>query len=163
MTVPLRIASRVLPALLLAVAVMLAVVWFVRSNTGMFASTTAAGRAESNAERSEVDFGLAELDPGGAAVPIPSYKRGGIMVLYAGEELRFLVMGDGQLPTLELRVGAAVQLLSGASGIVRIEGPARQPLPTMLHAQGARLSLPGGSPPRVSVKVQVFGVARPAT
>ena len=112
---------------------------------------------------SEVDFGMAELDPGGRPVPIASFKRGGPMVLFAGEELYFEALGDAPLPTLVLHAGATVQVLSGTSGRVTIAGPARQALPGALLAQGTRVSLPGGSPARVSVKVQVYGVARQAS
>ena len=111
----------------------------------------------------EVDFGMAELDPGGRLVPIPSYKRGGTMVVFAGDELQFEALGDAPLPTLVLHAGTAVQELAGATGRVTIAGPARQALPAALLAQGTRTSLPGGAPARISVKVQVFGPARPAS
>ena len=111
----------------------------------------------------EVDFGLAELDHGGVAVRIPSYKNGGTMVLYAGDEFEYQAMGDGQIPTIELRVGKTSQHLPGASGRVRITGPVGMPQPVELHALGSRVSLPGGAPPRISVKVQVYGPARPTT
>jgi len=108
----------------------------------------------------EVDFGFAELDPG-LAVPVPSYKNGGAMVLYSGEEFGFHALADGPIPPIELRAGDHVQLLPGSNGKVKITGPLNQPLPAVLLARGSRTSLPGEAPPRISVKVQVFGVARP--
>ena len=127
-------------------------------------ATPARATASLNVPVSEVDFGMAELDPGGRPVPIPSYKRGGPMVVFAGDELQFEALGDAPLPTLVLHAGSTVQVLAGASGRIRIDGPAHQALPAALLAQGTRrTSLPGGAPARVSVKVQVFGMARPAS
>jgi hypothetical protein len=108
----------------------------------------------------EVDFGMVELNPA-LPMPITSYKHGGNMVVYAGEELRFQVLGDAPLPTIELRAGGATQVLQGSDGQVKVDGPAGKPLPAVMFAQGERLSLPGGAPPRVSVKVQVHGGERP--
>ena len=109
----------------------------------------------------EVDFGFVELDPG-QPVAVPSYKNGGQMVLYAGEEFEFHALADGPIPPIELRAGDQVQLLPGPDGRVKIIGPLSQPLKAVLLAQGpARMSLPGGPPPRISMKVQVFGITRP--
>jgi len=108
----------------------------------------------------EVDFGFAELNPA-TPTSIASYKNGGNVVLYAGEELRYEVLGDHPLPPIELRVGDTVQTLSAADGKLPIAGPPGQAQPALLAAQGARYSLPGGSPPRVSVKVQVYGGTGP--
>lgn len=108
----------------------------------------------------EVDFGFVELAPG-HPVAVPSYKHGKAMVLYSGEDFEFHALSDGPVPPLELRVGGDVQLLPGSTGKIKIVGPSNQPLPAVLLARGSRVSLPGGAPPRISVKVQVFGVARP--
>lgn len=108
---------------------------------------------------SEVDFGFVELNPG-QPMPISSYKHGGNMVLYAGEELRFQSLADGEIPVIELRVGDSVQLLSGSEGKLKIVGPMNQPLTAVLLAKGSRVSLPGGAPPRLAVKLQVFGATR---
>ena len=108
----------------------------------------------------EVDFGFVELHHG---IPgaVQSYKNGKPMVLYSGEEFEFHALSDYPIPPLELRVGDQVQPLPETAGKVRIGGPANQALPVTLVAQGSRFSLPGGAPPRISVKVQVFGPARP--
>ena len=119
-----------------------------------------AGQNANNGVSGEVDFGFVEVNPG-LPTSIPSYKHGGNMVLYAGEELRFQTLADSKTPTVELRVGKDVQLLSGSEGKVKIIGPPNQALPAVMFAEGSRMSLPGGSPPRLSVKVQVFGAARP--
>jgi len=126
------------------------------------ANTSAAPAAQgaTGGGARELDFGFVELNPG-QPTPIGSYKNGGNMVLYAGEELRFQVLGDAPLPPIELRTGDTVQLLPGPEGKVPIAGPPRQALPVLLTAQGSRLSLPGGAPPRIAVKVQVYGGARP--
>jgi hypothetical protein len=108
----------------------------------------------------EVDFGFVELNPE-QPTPITSYKNGGNMVVYAGEELRFQVVGDAPLPPIELRTGDSAQLLPGTEGKVQIAGPAGKPLPAVVVDKGSRLSLPGGAPPKISVKVQVYGGARP--
>lgn len=108
----------------------------------------------------EVDFGFVELDPG-HPVAVTSYKYGKAMVLYSGEEFEYQAHSDGPIPPLELRVGDSVQSLSGSAGKIEIIGPQNQPLPALLLAHGSRVSLPGGAPPRISVKVQVLGVARP--
>ena len=83
------------------------------------------------------------------------------MVLYSGEDFEFQAHSVGPIPPLELRVGDDVHPLSGPTGKIRIGGPLNQPLPALLVARGSRVSLPGGAPPRISVKVQVRGVARP--
>ena len=132
----------------------------VKLETGTTTASTAG--ATQNKPR-EVDFGLAELDHGGVAVRIPSYKNGGTMVLYAGEELEYQAMGDGPIPPLELRVGQTAQQLAGPSGRITITAPAGQPMPVVLHALGSRVSLPGGAPPRISVKIQVYGPPRPTS
>ncbi len=113
-----------------------------------------------NAGPREVDFGFVELNPG-LPTPITSYKYGGHLVVYAGEELRFQVVGAAPLPPVELQVGEGRHTLPGTDGMLMVAGPANQPLSTAMVMQGSRLSLPGGAPPRVSVKVQVHGAARP--
>jgi hypothetical protein len=119
-----------------------------------------AVQSEPGNNRREVDFGFVELDLG-QATAIPSYKYGRPMVLYSGDDLEFQAHFDGPVPPLELRTGDDVQLLPGSAGKVKIVGPLNQPLPAVLLARGSRVSLPGGAPPRVTVKVQVSGVARP--
>ena len=126
---------------------------------GAVSGAAAEAGAASTGPR-EVDYGLVELIQGLPA-PVTSYKHGGNMVLYAGEELRFQVNGNAPLPAIELRAGAGKQMLPGADGAVQVAGPANQALPALMVAQGSRVSLPGNAPPRVSVKVQVFGAARP--
>ena len=108
----------------------------------------------------EVDFGFVELKPG-LPTPITSYKFGGNMVLYAGEVVSYQVVGPAPLPAIDLRIGQDVHTLSGADGKLLVAGPANQALPAAVVAQNLRHSLPGGAPPRVSVKVQVQGAARP--
>jgi len=122
----------------------------------------AGGAVQGDAKnaRLEVDFGFVELNPG-QPVAIPSYKSGKAMMLYSGDEFEFRALSDDPIPPLELRVGEDVQLLPGATGKVKIVGPLNQPLPAILLARGSRVSLPGAAPPRISVKVQVLGVARP--
>lgn len=145
-------------------AVVAAAAYVMQAGPGAGRSTTPATpamRAGAGHPLQEVDFGFADLDPGGQAVPIPSYKNGGSMVLRPGDELHYQAMGDGPIPTLELRVGDAVELLTAPSGTVVVAVPADRALVATLRAQGSRLSLPGNSPPRISVKAQVFGVARP--
>lgn len=148
----------VLVLAVLAITVGVALKFGPSSSDGTSTATAPAGTA--NGGQREVDFGLVELNPG-QPTPITSYKNGGNMVLYAGEELRFQVIGDAPLPPIELRAGGGVQALPGMGGKVQVAGPANQPLPAAMVAQGSRLSLPGGAPPRVSVKVQVYGAARP--
>lgn len=109
----------------------------------------------------EVDFGFVELEPG-MEIPIPSYKNGGEMVVYAGEDFAYQVVVDGEQPPIELHAGDHVQVLSGAEGKVKIDGPPNKPLPAVLiERDDGRESLPGSAPPRTSVKVQVYGAARP--
>jgi hypothetical protein len=120
-------------------------------------ATTAQGEAGGIRE---VDFGFVELHPGQPAAVL-SYKHGRPMVLYDGEEFHYQAHFDGPIPPLELRVGEEMQLLPGPAGKLTVAGPSNQPLPAVLVARGSRVSLPGGAPPRVSVKVQVLGVARP--
>lgn len=150
--------SHALVLAVLVVAVGVALKFGPSSSDGTSAATAAAGTT--NDGQREVDYGFVELNPG-QPTPITSYKNGGNMVLYAGEELRFQVLGEAPLPSLELRAGGGVQALPGMDGKVQVAGPANQPLPAAMVAQGSRLSLPGGAPPRVAVKVQVYGAARP--
>lgn len=127
------------------------------SGTGAAAAST-AGTA-STAER-EVDFGFVELDHGGRAVAVASYKHGGAMQLRAGDVLHFQAIGDPPLPALELHLAGRILLLPGSSGQLRVEAEPGPALPALMRAQGDRVSLPGGAPPRVSVKVQVTGPPR---
>ena len=108
----------------------------------------------------EVDFGFVELDHGGRAVAVASYKHGGSMLLHAGEVLHYQAIGDPPLPALELHLPGRTVALPGSTGQIGIEGAAGQALPAVMRAQGDRVSLPGGAPPRVSVKVQVTGPPR---
>lgn len=147
--------------LILGLIVVAVGVYLAQAGPGAVVSTKTVTPVGAKNTLREVDFGFAELDPGGQPVPIPSYKNGGTMVLYAGEELEFQALGDGPLPTIELRVGEQAQMLDVPSGRVKITGPLNRALPAVLLARGSRLSLPGAAPPRISVKVQVFGVARP--
>ena len=124
------------------------------------AGSTAAAPRAIDGTLSEVDFGFVELNPG-LAVPITSYKHGGPMVLYPGEELRYQVLGDTAATIIELRVGGAATPLLDTDGKVPVAGLGKQPLPVTMVLQTTRLSLPGGAPARVSVKVQVFGATRP--
>ncbi len=145
-------------ALILA-ALVIAVGVVVKYGPSISGGTTGVTAGQTDGPR-EVDFGFVELNPT-QPTPITSYKNGGTMVLYAGEELRFQVIGDAPLPPIELRAGEGVQALPGTDGKVQVAGPANRPLPAALFAQGPRVSLPGGAPPRISVKVQVHGAARP--
>ena len=124
-------------------------------------SGAAAASASSGVER-EVDFGFVELDHGGTAVAVASYKLGGAMMLRAGEVLHFQAIGDPPLPALELQLAGRIIVLPGASGQLKIEAVPGLAVPAVMRAQGDRLSLPGGAPPRVSVKVQVTGPPRAA-
>jgi len=148
--------------LLLASVVIAAVLAlkFVPSGSSTAGPPAPAQAVDSKGQMREVDFGFVELDPA-RPVGIASYKNGGNMVLYAGDEFRYQVLGDAPLPQIELRIGDSVQILPGAEGAVELGGPANVPLQAKLVAQGSRHSLPGGAPPRVSVKVQVYGAARP--
>jgi hypothetical protein len=119
-----------------------------------------AARSETAHAIREVDFGFVELHHGKPGA-VQSFKYGKPMVLYSGEELEFRALSDYPIPPLELRAGDQVQLLPEVTGKVTIAGPLGQPLPVTLTAQGERVSLPGGAPPRISVKVQVTGPARP--
>ncbi|MFM9886734.1 MAG: hypothetical protein ACKVQT_27210 [Burkholderiales bacterium] len=148
-------------AVALAVVAIAAVAFFKFGPSNTDSATGAAtGKGVATDGPREVDFGFVELNPG-MHTPITSYKHGGNMVLYAGEELRFQVVGAAPLPPVELRVGESAHALPGTDGVLLVAGPANQPLPASMVAQGARLSLPGSAPPRVSVKVQVHGAARP--
>jgi hypothetical protein len=122
--------------------------------------TAGASRSEASSVIREVDFGFVELHPGKPGV-VQSYKHAKPMVVYGGEEVEFRALSDYPIPPLELRAGDQVQPLSGTAGKVTIVGPRGQPVPVSLLAQGERVSFPGGAPPRVSVKVQVLGPARP--
>ena len=108
----------------------------------------------------EVDYGFVELDHGGRAVAISSYKHGGSMLVRAGEVLLYQAIGDPPLPPLELHLAGRVVDLPGASGQISITGTAGEAQAAMMRAKGDRVSLPGGAPPRVSVKVQVTGPPR---
>ena len=119
-----------------------------------------AARSEAATLIREVDFGFVELHPGKPGV-VQSYKHAKPMFVYGGEEFEFRALSDYPIPPLELRAGDQVQPLPGTAGKVTIAGPRGQPVPVTLLAQGERVSLPGGAPPRVSVKVQVLGPARP--
>jgi hypothetical protein len=147
----------VLGLLVLAIGVYL-------KSVGLGAITSAGAGAAVQSETGnivrEVDFGFVELNPGQPAA-VPSYKYGRPMVLYSGEDFEYQAYSDDPIPPLELRVGDDVQLLTGSAGKIKIVGPLNQPLPAVLLARGSRHSLPGGAPPRISVKVQVLGVARP--
>lgn len=121
----------------------------------------AAASAASAAER-EVDFGFVELDHGGRAVAVASYKLGGPMMLRAGEVLHFQAIGAPPLPALELHLAGRIVMLPGLAGQINIDGATGQAMPALMRAQGDRVSLPGGAPPRVSVKVQVTGPSRVA-
>ena len=112
--------------------------------------TAAAGNSP------ELDYGFVELDHGGLAVPVASYKHGGAMNVRAGQTFQYQVLGDLPLPPVELHLMGVVTALPGASGRIRLEGPAGKALPALMRAGGDRVSLPGGAPPRVSVKVQVL-------
>lgn len=140
------------------VFVVVGVFMYVPSLRGAGASTAAQPGVATGAPR-EVDFGLVELNPG-LPTPITSYKNGGNMVLFAGDELHFEVQGESPPPGIELRVGAGTQTLLGGKGKTLIAGPAGQPQPALMLARGGRVSLPGNAPPRIAVKVQVFGAAR---
>ncbi len=108
----------------------------------------------------EVDFGFVELDHGGRAVSVASYKHGGPMLLHPGEVLHYQAIGDAPLPPLELHLAGRIVDLPGSSGQINVDGAAGQALPVLMRAKGDRESLPGGAPPRVSVKVQVIGPPR---
>lgn len=153
------VAGWQLPALLLILG-LAGIVAGLRQPSPSAPSTSAAAGTD-NAVR-EVDFGFVELDHGGRAVAVASYKHGGSMMLRAGEVLHFQAIGDPPLPALELHLAGRVLSLPGTSGQLSIAGAAGQPLPAMMRAQGDRVSLPGGAPPRVSVKVQVSGPPRVA-
>ena len=150
-------AGWMLPALLLCVGIA-AIVTSLRLTSAGPASTPAAGD-QGSAVR-EVDFGFVELDHGGRAVSVASYKHGGSMLLRAGEVLHFQAIGDLPLPTLELHLAGKVITLPGANGQIMVETQAGAAVPAVMRAQGDRVSLPGGAPPRVSVKVQVTGPPR---
>ncbi|MGI9436368.1 MAG: hypothetical protein ACR2Q4_16340, partial [Geminicoccaceae bacterium] len=82
--------------------------------------------------------------------------------VYAGEDFAYQVVADDEIPEIELHAGDSVQRLQGKDGKVRIEGPPNQPLPAVLvELESDRQALPGSAPPRISVKVQVFGPRRP--
>lgn len=129
------------------------------SGLGGLAGPTAPAPAGGGAP-GEVDFGFVELDHGGRAVAIASYKHGGSMMVHAGEVMHYQAIGDPPLPPLELHLAGRIVDLPGANGQISITGAAGQPQPAMMLAKGDRLSLPGGAPPRVSVKVQVTGAPR---
>jgi hypothetical protein len=122
-------------------------------------TTVEPARSEPAPVVGEVDFGFVELHPGKPGA-VQSYKYAKPMVVYGGEQFEFRALSDYPIPPLELRAGGHIQPLPGIAGKVTIAGPPGQPLPVTLIAQGERVSLPGGAPPRVSVKVQVVGQAR---
>lgn len=105
----------------------------------------------------EVDYGLVELDHGGAAVAVASFKHGGAMTLLPGDEFRYRAVGREPLPPLELRLGTKTVMLELPAGTVTVGASDSHPQQAVLRALGARVSLPGGAPPRVSVKVEVYG------
>ena len=152
-------AGLALPAVLLVLGLVAIVVGMGQGRTG---ARTAPGSASGGALR-EVDFGFVELDHGGRAVAVASYKHGGSMMLRAGEVLNYQAIGDPPLPALELQLAGRTVLLQSPTGQLVIDGPAGQALPAVMRAQGDRISLPGGAPPRVSVKVQVTGPPREGT
>ena len=143
-----------LPALLLMAGVAGMVAGLRQPQPGS-PSAAAAGSAAR-----EVDFGFVELDHGGRPVAVASYKHGGAMQLRAGEVLHFQAIGDPPLPALELHLAARVILLPGASGQFSVDAVPGSAVAALMRAQGDRVSLPGGAPPRVSVKVQVTGPPR---
>ena len=149
--------------LAILVAVVAAVGIFIPSNKSESASSENTGNRIATANTSkEVDFGLVELDRE-TSMPIISYKKGGNLILFAGDELRFQISGEAPLPEIELRAGSDPQALpGGAEGTLIVVGPSGQALPASMAAKGNRVSLPGGAPPRVSVKVQVFSTVRPS-
>ena len=73
------------------------------------------GQSKATDGPSEVDFGFVELNPE-QPTPITSYKNGGNMVVYAGEEFRFQVVGDAPLPPIWIlgSSGASARLAGGA-------------------------------------------------
>ena len=155
----LKLHYAVILAILIAVAV--TVGKFVFLNESAPSENTSNRLASANTSK-EVDFGLVELDPE-TSMPIISYKKGGNLILFAGDELRFQISGEAPLPEIELRAGSDPQALpGGAEGTLIVVGPSGQALPASMAAKGNRVSLPGGAPPRVSVKVQVFSTVRPS-
>lgn len=158
-----RAAGRTVAGVFILGLLVLAIAAYLKSvGLGAVASAAADDAVQRDAEKiaREMDFGFVEVDPG-QPVAVPSYKYGRAMVLYSGEDFEYQVHSDGPIPSLELRVGDDVHPLSGPTGKIRIGGPLNRPLPAVLVAGGSRVSLPGGAPPRISVKVQVWGVARP--
>lgn len=153
----LKLHYAVILTILIAVAV--TVGKFVFSNESASSENTSNRPASANTSK-EVDFGLVELDPE-TPMPIISYKKGGNLILFAGDELRFQISGEAPLPEIELRAGSDPQALpGGAEGTLIVVGPSGQALLASMSAKGNRVSLPGGAPPRVSVKVQVFSTVR---
>ena len=148
--------------LAILVAVVAAVGIFIPSNKSESASSENTGNRIATANTSkEVDFGLVELNPE-TPMPIISYKKGGNLILFAGDELRFQISGEAPLPEIELRAGSDPQaLLGGAEGTLIVVGPSGQALLASMSAKGNRVSMPGSAPPRVSVKVQVYSSVRP--
>lgn len=104
----------------------------------------------------EVDYGLVELDQGGAAVAVASFKRGGFIALYPGDEFRYRAIGSEPLPPFELKLGADTIVLDQSAGTVTVGAGDGRPQQAVMRALGARVSLPGGAPPRVAVKVEVY-------
>ena len=147
-------------AVALALAVALGLAGTLAGCDGRGAGAGAAAASAAGGLEREVDFGFVELDHGGRAVAVASYKHGGAMMLRAGEVLHFQAIGDPPLPALELHLAGRIILLPGASGQLKIEAGPGSALPAVMRAQGDRLSLPGGAPPRVSVKVQITGPPR---
>ena len=136
---------------------------FISSNESESASSENTSNRLATANTSkEVDFGLVELEPE-KPMPIISYKKGGNLILFAGDELRFQISGEAPLPDIELRAGSDPQALpGGAEGTLIVVGPSGKALLASMSAKGNRVSLPGGAPPRVSVKVQVYSTVRPS-
>lgn len=152
-------------------AIMLATLVAVAATVGKFVSSNeSASESRENPSTplakpiasKEVDFGLVELDRE-TPMPIISYKNGGNLILFAGDELRFQIIGEAPLPDIELRAGSEPQAFPvGSEGTLIVIGPTGKPLPASMVAKGTRVSLPGGAPPRVSVKVQVYSTVRPS-
>lgn len=154
-------------------AVILAILIAVVATVGRFVSSNEPASASASSENTnsrpatattvkELDFGLVELEPE-TPTPIISYKNGGNMILFAGDELRFQISGEAPLPEIELRAGSNTQTLpGGVEGTLIVVGPSGKTLLASMSAKGNRVSLPGGAPPRVSVKVQVYGTERPS-
>lgn len=149
--------------LVVLAAVAVTVGKFVSSNESASASSDNGNKQLATASISrEVDFGLVELVPETPA-PIISYKKGGTLILFAGDELRFQISGEAPLPEIELQTGSDPQALPvGSEGRLIVVGPSGKAFSASMLAKGNRVSLPGGAPSRVSVKVQIYSTVRPS-